>query len=51
MPARRFIQLKPAQLTLTMAFPEREKPAPLAALMQDTVAYGIRRCICECHGS
>lgn len=41
MPARRFIQLKPAQLTLTMAFPEREKPAPLAPLMQDIVEYGI----------
>lgn len=42
MPAnRRFVHLKPAQLTLSMSFPERQFTAPLAPLMAEILEYGI----------
>jgi ParB-like chromosome segregation protein Spo0J len=36
---RRFLQLKPSQLTLPMAFPQRENPPPLSILKEEILEY------------
>ena len=38
---RRFVQLKPSQLILSMSFPEREYSTPLGSLMAEILEYGI----------
>jgi len=38
---RRFAQIKPAQLILSMAFPQAEISQPLAPLMSELLDYGI----------
>jgi hypothetical protein len=37
---RRYLQLKPSQLTLPMGFPERENPPPLSGLKALILEYG-----------